>query len=79
MEVKKTSLWILTVATGLLGVCLAFVSIISIRIGLENTYRPGFWVPISAGASLLLLVTGLSLHIIRRILRHTKEEHIIKL
>jgi membrane protein implicated in regulation of membrane protease activity len=78
-DLKNLFVWILTIATGLLGACLVFISFVSIRIGLENTHQSGFWAPILAGILFLLLAAALLIYIVRRILRRMKEDTRINL
>ena len=56
INLKKVILWFIIVFLGIISVYLGFISLISLWIGFENTRQPGFWVPITGGATLLLAV-----------------------
>ena len=68
---KNFSLCILLLALGLMTAYVLFISIISIRIGLNNPEYDGFWVPIVAGVIATLcclwLLFYFSIFIIRKI------------
>jgi len=56
----------------LLTVYMLLLSFVSISIGVTNTARPGFWMPILCG----LLVFGLSIYIIRLIVYIVRQSHV---
>ena len=58
---------------------LAFVSIVSVWVGLGNMHQTGFWVPVLLGISFLMVVMNIFLRIMRHLLKYIKEEDVINL
>jgi hypothetical protein len=56
----------------LLTVYILLLAFVSISMGLTNTDRPGFWMPILCG----LLVFGLSIYVIRLIVYIVRQSHV---
>jgi uncharacterized membrane protein HdeD (DUF308 family) len=76
---RKIWLWGLIITCGLLAACIAFVSIISIWVGIENPHQPGGWVPILAGTLSLAITSWIFLAVTKSILRQIEEEGLANL
>jgi hypothetical protein len=79
VSIKRISLWCLIIASGLMTAYLAFVSIVSVWVGVDNMHQTGFWVPVLIGISFLLIVMNIFLRITRHLLKHIKEEDVINI
>ena len=77
VSIKKVCLWCLIVACGIVTVCLVFVSFVSMWTGFSHLQQNGFWVPVLAGTTMLILVLFLFIHATKRILFHMKEEDVL--
>jgi hypothetical protein len=71
---KKILLWFIIIFSGIIAVYLGFISLVSLWVGLENSREPGFWVPITAGAALLVVVFWIYARMTNIILKHMKNE-----
>ncbi len=71
---RKIWLWGLITACGLVAACIAFVSIVSIWVGIEHPLQSGFWVPILTGTLSLTITAWLFLVVAKSILRQIEEE-----
>jgi len=75
ISLKKIWLWCLIIACGLMSAYLAFISLVSVWIGLGHMHQAGFWVPIIFGITLLMIVSYICFQASRYILNHIKEEN----
>ena len=71
---RKIWLWGLITACGLVAACIAFVSIVSIWVGIEHPLQSGFWVPILAGTLSFAITAWIFLAVTKSILRQIEEE-----
>ena len=71
---RKIWLWGLIITCGLLAACIAFISIISIWVGIENPHLSGYWVAILAGTLSLAMTSWIFLAVTKSILRQIEEE-----
>jgi hypothetical protein len=71
---RKIWLWGLIIACGLVAACIAFVSIVSIWVGIDHPYQSGSWVPILAGTLSFTITAWIFLAVTKRILRQIEEE-----
>jgi uncharacterized membrane protein HdeD (DUF308 family) len=76
---RKIWLWVLIIACGLVAMCVGFISIVSIWIGVNHTQQTGFWVPVLSGILSFAIMSWLFLWIKRRLLRQIKEEDLVNL
>lgn len=79
LSLKKIVLHILLILSCLLTIYLSFVSLISVWIGIGYAHRPGFWVPIAAGTTSLIIVLCALLRTVRLLLGHIKENDVVNL
>jgi hypothetical protein len=75
---KRVSLWAVMGCCALVNAYLAFICLISLWVGLTSSDRPGFWVPLAAGALALPLVVFLGHRIIRRLRHLLIEEDVLR-
>ena len=71
---RKIWLWGLIIACGLVASCIAFVSIVSIWVGIEHPLHSGFWVPILAGTLSFTITAWIFLAVTKSVLRQIEEE-----
>lgn len=71
---RKIWLWGLIIACGLVAACIAFVSIVSIWVGIEHPHQSGSWVPILAGTLSFTITAWIFLAVTKSILRQIEEE-----
>ena len=76
---KKTWVWCIIIALGLISAYIGFVSLVSIWIGLDHTHQAGFWIPVLVGTSFLMTICCFFLRITRHILKHMKEEDVVNI
>lgn len=76
---RKIWLWGLIIACGLVAACIAFVSIVSIWVGIEHPHQPGFWVPILAGTLSFTITAWIFLAVTKSILRQIEEDDLVNL
>ena len=74
ISMRKVFLWSIIIASGLLTIYISLISLVSLWIGLENSSRPGFWVPITAGAILLIAVFYTFTRTTHSLLSHMEED-----
>ncbi len=72
-SLKTIFLWCLIATCGIASLCLVFVSFFSLWIGFSNMQQEGFWVPVLAGAILLVVAMFFFIRATKRILFHMKE------
>ena len=77
LQFKTVFAWCFIILSGLIAAVIAFLSLISVWVGLTHLYRAGSWVPILAGMVLFTLVSWLYFRLARTILTHRKEEGVI--
>jgi len=77
VSLRKVWLWSLIIALGLISAYIAFLSLVSIWIGLDHTHQAGFWVPVLVGVSFLMTVFYFYLRIARHILKYMKEQDVV--
>lgn len=58
---------------------LGFVSVLSVWMGLHHMDRAGFWVPVLAGVSMLLVSLWLGLSLAWRLVRKEKEHGCVRI
>ena len=73
INLKKIIFLCLIIFSGIIGY-LGFISLISLWVGFENSQQPGFWVPITAGMSLLIAVLWIFARTTNMLLRHMKKK-----
>jgi hypothetical protein len=61
------------------AVYLGFVSLFSLWMGIMNTHKAGFWIPILVGATFLIAVFWTFLRITRHLLSQMKEEDVVNI
>ena len=71
---RKIWLWGLITACGLVAACIAFVSILSILVGIEHPHQSGFWVPILAGTLSFTVTAWIFFAVAKSILRQIEED-----
>ena len=71
---KKLCVRCLLVMCGACALYPAVISVASVRVGLANVHRPGFWLPIVVGVFLFWVVFWALLKAMRRILSLMKED-----
>ena len=76
---KKTLLWSLIIALGLISAYICFLSLVSIWIGLDHAHQAGFWVPVLVGTSFLMTIFYFFLRITRHILKSMAEEDVVNI
>ncbi|MBW1703644.1 MAG: hypothetical protein JRJ86_00575 [Deltaproteobacteria bacterium] len=76
---KKTWVWCIIIALGLISAYIGFVSLVSIWIGLDHTHQAGFWIPVLVGTSFLMTIFYIFLRITRRLLRYMAAEDIVNI
>jgi hypothetical protein len=76
---RKIWLWGLITACGLVAACIAFVSIVSIWVGIEHPHQSGFWVPILAGTLSFAIIAWIFLAVTKSIRRQIKEDDLVNL
>ncbi len=74
IKIKTVWPWIIIAACSLIAIYSAIISIVSVRIGLENIPSAGFWVPLIFGILFLILVLWIFVRTTRRCLQLTKDE-----
>ena len=77
LPLKTLFAWCFVILSGLIAAYIAFLSLISVWVGLTHLYRAGSWVPILTGIAILALVSWLYCRATRAILSHRKEEGLI--
>ena len=77
---KTVFAWCFVILSGVIAAYLAFLSLISVWVGVTHIYRAGSWVPILVGIILLCVVLWLYLWLSRTILSLSsrKEEGVIE-
>jgi uncharacterized membrane protein HdeD (DUF308 family) len=76
---RKIWIWGLITACGLVAACIAFVSIVSVWVGIEHPNQAGFWVPILAGTLSFAITAWIFLAVTKSILRQIKEDDLVNL
>ena len=64
---------------GLITVYLGIISLASIFVGLGRLHQQGFWVPILAGATILMMVSWISFRLAKHLFTKRKEEDVVHL
>lgn len=77
VSVKKILLWCIIGTSGIVTICLMFISVVSIWTGFTYMKQAGFWIPILGGTLLLFLVLFLFIRATKRILFHMKDEDVL--
>jgi hypothetical protein len=80
LPLKTVFAWCFVILSGLIAAYIAFLSLISVWVGVTHIYRAGSWVPILVGIILLCVVLWLYFRLSRTILNlsNRKEEGIIE-
>jgi uncharacterized membrane protein HdeD (DUF308 family) len=76
---KNVALWFVLSCCGLTAGYLVFTALVSIWVGLSHAQKHGFWMPILAGALLILAVTWLFHRLLRFMygrIKHTDRLHL---
>jgi hypothetical protein len=75
--VKHFSLWLVLICCGIICVYVLFVALISVWVGLSHLQKDGFWMPILAGAILIILTSFLFFRLVKFIRNKMKGKDII--
>ena len=76
---KKIWLWLAFVACAVLAVYIAFVSLISVWVGIDHAREDGFWVPILIGVLILVGIGSVFFRLSRNIFSHMKDDQLIRM
>jgi len=79
LPLKNISLWCLLVCCVLVAAYIVFVAIISIYVGMNHIHQDGFWMPIFAGVSSIIVILWLFMGFLKFILNRMKEEDIFNI
>ena len=79
LPLKTIVLNILLFCCGLIAVYLFFISCISIWVGLNHPRQDGFWMPVAAGAFVIVAILCLFLRFLKFALNQMKEKDLLDL
>jgi hypothetical protein len=79
ISLRKSLLWCLIIACGLITAYLGFISLVIIWIGFGHLNESGFWVPILTGFLSLLTIFYASTRIIKHILNKMEEQDVVNI
>ena len=76
---KHLSFWVLIISCGLIYAYFVLVALISVWVGISNSHKDGFCMPILAGTISIAIISWLFLRFTKFILNLLKEKDIINI